>query len=540
MLAKATALCRGSKPHLKETILSAQLVQRMFFAPADARSVNLFRILYCSALAGVHLSQMSRVEHLYSSPVSVYFPIPLFEWCGLVQLPVSAVRACGVVLLLGLLCAASGAFTRVALTVSWISFFFFYGTILGFEKPEPNTLSFYTFHYNNIVFFILLILSVAPGIGVWGLDAVRKRGWAAVSGFWRQATVPSVPLWPLTLIKLTLALAYFGSGFAKLLSGGVYWADGYTLQAYFLMKYLQEGGCSGYWLAQSYWGCVLASLGTLALELTFIVVPFLRSNSRLMWGYVLAGLGFHLMIAATMRIFHFLPFMSLTYLVFLDWPTVCRLVQWVSIRFSPSLGRLSPVALASPVLIPVREEAWFQHGLFPRAFILGTLCVLSASILLRVELWPFSDYGVFRNRSHYTMIQVGQLRGLDKDNRAHWLRPQDFGPGFHGWYDGGSFVRFYLAYTASLREAPPRLSLLLDGTVLRSLVARPTETAERQLPDWRENPEGPMVLRELYQRLPAAVRDQFPILEFVIRSVRRDAEGRLMPTDTVAFSTATP
>ena len=67
--------------------------ERMFFAPADARSVNLFRILYCSVLAGAHLSQMSRVEHLYNSPVSVYFPIPLFVWCGLGQLPGSAVRA---------------------------------------------------------------------------------------------------------------------------------------------------------------------------------------------------------------------------------------------------------------------------------------------------------------------------------------------------------------------------------------------------------------------------------------------------------------
>jgi hypothetical protein len=308
------------------------------------------------------------------------------------------------------------------------------------------------------------------------------------------------------------------------------------------MKYLQEGAWLGYWLAQSYWGCVIASVGTLGLELSFLVVPFLRPTSPLVWGYVVAGLGFHLMIAVTMSIFHFLPFMCLTYFIFLDWPTVSCVARWFSSSFSAASAPSLPPLMAPPALVPVREDALFQYGQFPRAFIFGTVSVLSASIVLHVELWPFSDYGVFRGRSHYSKIQVGQMRGLDKNNRAHWLQPQDFGPGFNGWYDGGSFVRFYLAHAARSREAPPRLSLLRDGTLLRFLVARPAETASQQLLDWRENPppEGPMVLREFHQRLPATVRDQFPTLEFVIRSVQRDAEGRLMPVDTVVFSTATP
>ena len=204
--------------------------------------------------------------------------------------------------------------------------------------------------------------------------------------------------------------------------------------------------------------------------------------------------------------------------------------------------RLSPLATATPVLTPVHEEAWFQDGLFPRAFILGTLSILSVSILLNVELWPFSDYGVFRNRSHYSKVEVGQLRGLDKDNRAYWLQPQDFGPGFHGWYDGGRFMRFYRAHSAYSREAPRKFSLLVDGTLLRFFVLRPAEAAVRQPRDWLKSfpQEGPMVLREFHQHLPSAVREQFPTLEFVIRSVQRDAEEWLVPVDTVVFSTTTP
>jgi hypothetical protein len=286
---------------------------------------------------------------------------------------------------------------------------------------------------------------------------------------------------------------------------------------------------------------VIASLGTFGLELSFLVVPFLRPTSPLVWGYVVAGLGFHLMIAVTMSIFHFLPFMCLTYFIFLDWPTVCRVARWFSGSFSASPALLPPPLVAPSALVPVREDALFQHDPFPRAFILGTVSILSASIVLHVELWPFSDYGVFRSRSHYSKVQVGRMRGLDKDNRAHWLQPQDFGPGFNGWYDGGSFVRFYLAHAVRSREAPQQLSLL-DGTLLRFLGARPAEAASRQLLDWRENlpREGPGVLREFHHRLPSTVRAQFPTLEFVIRSVQRDAEGRLMPVDTVVFSTATP
>jgi len=507
---------------------------RFFFAPADGRSLVLFRLLYCGILSCVHLHEMSRIESLYKNPLSVYFPIPLFEWFGFGRPPLPFVQLCGVFLLIGLLCAAAGLFTRFALTLSWITFFFFYGATLGFEKQEPNSISFYTYHYNNIVIFVLLILSVAPGISLWSIDALRKRDRAQRFSFWSQTTTPTIPVWPLLLIKSTLALAYFGAGYTKLLTSGVLWADGYTLQAYFLMKHLQEGAPIGYWLAQHYWMCVVASVGTLVLELSFIVVPFLRPRSPLLWLYIVAGLGFHLMIAITMHILHFLPFMCLTYFIFLDWPTVHAVAGSLSNRFSRREHH------QQPALSPVQREGVFARKAFPRFFIVGTLSVLLLSVALNIEIWPFTDYGVFRGRLHYSQVQVGQLRGVDKNNNVHWLQTQNFGPGFHGWYDGGNFLRYYMAHSTFFNNSTAKINIFVEGTLLRFLLPHLSRLLPRNTAEWRKHLplEGPQLLRDFHQHLPPPVRERFPVLEFVFRSVRMDAEGQLAPVDTVAFSTA--
>jgi len=507
---------------------------RFFFAPADGRNLVLFRLLYCGILACVHLHELGRIGDLYGSPLSVYFPTPLFEWLGLGRLPLPLVQLCGVILLASLLCAAVGLFTRLALTLSWMAFFFFYGTVLGFEKQEPNSVSFYTYHYNSIVIFVLLILSLAPGISQWGVDAFRKRGRAKKLLFWSQAAPPTIPAWPLLLIKLTLALAYFGAGYTKLITGGVLWADGYTLQAYFLMKHLQEGAPLGYWLAQHYWACIAASVGTLILELSFIIVPFLRPRSFLLRLYIVAGLGFHLMIAVTMHILHFLPFMCLTYLIFLDWPTARTLMKSLFPWFSQQERQLqSDLALE-------REEAGIARAQLSRLFIVGLLGVLLFSIALNIELWPFTDYGVFRGRLHYSQIQVGQLRGIDENSNAHWLHPQNFGPGFHGWYDGGNFLRFYMAHSTFFNNQVVKANFFVDGTLLRFLFPHWSRLLPRNSAEWRQDLslEGPKLLKNFHQLLPPPVREQYHTLEFVLRSIRLDAEGKLVPVDTVAFSTA--
>jgi hypothetical protein len=139
--------------------------------------------------------------------------------------------------------------------------------------------------------FILLILSLSPD--------TRRR--------------PRVPIWPIRLVKILLAFAYFGAGYTKVEAGGLLWADGVTLQGYLLMKYLEADAQMGFLVAQSYWACLTLSVLTIAWELTFPVILWLDNRHPVTRLYVTAGILFHLTIAATMKIAHFLPFMGLTY-----------------------------------------------------------------------------------------------------------------------------------------------------------------------------------------------------------------------------------
>jgi hypothetical protein len=354
---------------------------------------------------------------------------------------------------------------------------------------------------------VLLILSVSPGIAVWGLDGWRQRGWRWTA---TQPCLQLIPVWPRQSIKLTLALAYFGAGYAKLVSGGIGWADGYTLQGYLLQKYLKEGSSAGYWLAQSYWASMGLSILTLLFEFTFILVPFFDNRHPVTWMYVTAGLAFHATIHVTMKITQFLPFMGLTYFVFLDWPMVRGLFpvqgnqpetlhrddstqsaqaqsdrtgsQCQAGERSPSGGQLSPAA----------------------AFILGTLGLHVACIGLGIEAWPFTDYGVFRWRFHPSRAGVALVRGVDQSQRAAWLQPQDLGEGFHGYYDGTNFSRYYLSRTGRLTFSD----------------------------------NAPVVLKDFLDHLTGDARRRFTKLQFVFRSVVKDSAGRWVETDRVLFESA--
>lgn len=444
----------------------------LFAQPVLARDLSLFRLVYCGSLAAVHATQIPRLGHLYDSFHSVYFPIPSFEWLGLDKLPFAIAQCCNVALLVALVLAACGLLVRVALLAAVVTFFLYYGTILGFEKPWPNSVSPYTFHYNNLVCFTLLILAVAP-----------KSTWHAE---------PRIPRWPLRLVELSMALAYFGSGYAKLRASGLLWADGHTLQGHLLLLHLQEDAAFGLWIAQHYWVCVILGVATLAFELTFIVVPFLPRDSRVRWMYVCGGVIFHGAIAVAMRITHFLPYMGLSYLVFVHWS-----------RASIVWGRGGASAAEVPdASRPVGVGPWAG------AFICGLVSVLVLCIVWRVEFWPFSDYGVFVGRSHYSRVCAGRLQGVTASGERNWINPREVGPGFKGWYDGTNFRRF------------------LDSHARRPARDEKDRTVE--------------LLTAYYGHLPERTRAKYQGLAYVQRCIVRRPDGSLASEDRIlATSRAT-
>ena len=203
------------------------------------------------------------------------------------------------------------------------------GTHLGFGKsPHTN----YVIHSHNIVVFVLFILAIAPHAGEYGWDGLRRRGWR----WWPSGGQPALATaWPRQLIILTLALAYFGAGYCKIASH-LLWADGYNLQAYLMGKHLLLDCPVGAWIADSYWLCLLLSIATLALELTFFLILFFP---RLTWLYVLSAISFHAAVYLTMRI-NFFPYYGFTLLVFIDWPLVQRATAPL-LRLVGQRGRLA-------------------------------------------------------------------------------------------------------------------------------------------------------------------------------------------------------
>lgn len=395
-----------------------RLLKYNFFQPADAFSLSLFRFLYATLLIVTLLQRGDR--YLQRFETTTWYPTPLFELLGVPLLSLQSFQILQGVLLASLAFLAIGLFTRTAASVSWIAFFLVMGTSLGFGK-SPHTE--YVVHSTNIVVVVLFVLSVAPGVATYGIDGWRRRGWR-----WHpDERGRAISAWPTQLIKLALALAYFGAGYCKIATSPL-WADGYTLQAFLMSKYLILDCETGAWVAQNYWLCLLLGIATLVLELTFFLVVF---YPRLTWWYVTAAIGFHTSIYLTMQI-NFFPYYGLTFLIFLDWPTIRTIGSWFakpgqSVLASETIGRAAaPLTVARNVSVGARGST-LGDTLAARAVVVGLWGLLAVCIFARVEAWPLTDYRVFNSRNRIQRVCVYRLAGIDETGKQAWI-PQSWLP----------------------------------------------------------------------------------------------------------------
>jgi hypothetical protein len=290
------------RPHAMKPYLSnlgqryLQVVRKYYFFPGYAQSMNIFRFLFCSVLLGRILQDAAHHDRILVS--AEYNSLQVLDLFGIGLMSPDMLTACRIALVSALACAALGFFTRTAATVSWVLFILYMGTMLGFTKSAQSN---YVNHSKNICVVVLWIISAAPAVGMWGVDGLRKRGWKWKLSDPSEAIVSS---WATQLIKLTLAMAYFGAGYTKFIKGGIMWADGYTLQAYLLNKHLLLDTPIGLWLSEHYWLCVLLGAATLVLELSFFLIIFFP---RLTWFYVFGALSLHKSIEVIMKL-NFLPY----------------------------------------------------------------------------------------------------------------------------------------------------------------------------------------------------------------------------------------
>ena len=158
-------------------------------------------------------------------------------------------------------------------------------------------------HPEALLTIMLWTLALAPSGARWSIDHLRfrVRHTLASRRFEPDRAGPSLSphaRWPLRLAQWLLVLIYLSAGTSKLLNGGLQWFNGYTLAYYIGDDAIERGSALGLWLAQHVVLVQLISIGAIATELGFGGVLLWP---RLVWLFVLAGIGLHVGIYVLQR-----------------------------------------------------------------------------------------------------------------------------------------------------------------------------------------------------------------------------------------------
>jgi len=170
-------------------------------------------------------------------------------------------------------------------------------------------------HHPEALFILSLgVVACAPCHRAFSIDAwiAQRRG--DDPSQWGPAARDRLYHWPLLTVQALLAIAYFDSFGCKLLTGGLHWMNGYTLQHYLLEDGIRWDRPLGVWLAHYRWLGVLMAAGALAFEGGFWLVLVPRLRRYVIPLFVAAGLGMHTTIYFAQNA-PFFTFMLL-YLVF--------------------------------------------------------------------------------------------------------------------------------------------------------------------------------------------------------------------------------
>jgi uncharacterized membrane protein YphA (DoxX/SURF4 family) len=150
-------------------------------------------------------------------------------------------------------------------------------------------------HHPEALFAIfLLALAFSPAGDSLSIDAlIRRRAGGAAAA---QAAASDTAMWPLKLAHVLLAMTYFSTGISKLISGGLAWMNGYTLQNAIFSDAINRDIPLGVWLAHQHTLCILLSVATIVFELFFFVSLL---KPRLAPLFFAGGVLFHLGLYVT-------------------------------------------------------------------------------------------------------------------------------------------------------------------------------------------------------------------------------------------------
>jgi hypothetical protein len=204
--------------------------------------------------------------------------------------------------------ALVGLFTRTSLFLFALGSWFFVSHAYSYDDV----------HHTQALFAIFLMaLPFSPAGASLSVDALIRRRRARAGGDAPGAAERAdTAMWPLKLAHVLLAMTYFSTGITKLISGGLAWMNGYTLQNHIFSDAVNRGIPLGIWLAQQHTLCILLAVATILFELFFFVSILLPRTAPYWFA---GGLMFHLGLLVTSgHPFYEHMLLNLLLLLFLD------------------------------------------------------------------------------------------------------------------------------------------------------------------------------------------------------------------------------
>jgi uncharacterized membrane protein YphA (DoxX/SURF4 family) len=186
------------------------------------------------------------------------------------------------------LLAVIGLYTRPALFVYALCYAFFVSHAYSYADVH---------HREALYAMFVFALALSPAGDRLSLDALRRQratqGTASPSA---SAEPSDLAMWPLRFLHVLLSMTYFSTGITKLLSGGLRWMNGYTLQYDIFREAVNRNLPLGIWLAHQHTLCILLSIATILFETFYFVSLFLPRFAPLFFA---GGLFFHLALYFT-------------------------------------------------------------------------------------------------------------------------------------------------------------------------------------------------------------------------------------------------
>jgi Vitamin K-dependent gamma-carboxylase len=204
--------------------------------------------------------------------------------------------------------ALIGFFTRSSLFIFALGIWFFVSHKYSYADVH---------HPEALMAIFLMTLAFAPSGRSLSLDALlRRRRDRAAGRPTNDRELSDMAMWPLKLAHVLLAATYFSTGATKLLSGGLGWMNGYTVQMYTFTDAMTQNRPLGIWLAQHHTLGILLGAFTVLFELFFFLSLLAPRLAPL---FFLGGIFFHLgLYLASGQPFYFHIILNALLLLFLD------------------------------------------------------------------------------------------------------------------------------------------------------------------------------------------------------------------------------